>query len=90
MHHWANVRVIDSNFVEKTRKGMISRDKIVTVDGVKYTLHISLELGKGVWHVHIHYRRSTHEAFKRCTKDNELYKDFASFVTVEWIDRVLL
>lgn len=67
---------------------MISRDKIVTVDGVKYLLHLSLELGQDVWHVHIHYRRSTHEAFKRCTKDNELYADFASFVTVEWIDRV--
>lgn len=67
---------------------MVSRDKIVKVDGVKYTLHLSLELGKDVWHVHIHYRRSTHEAFRRCTKDNELYKDFASFVTVDWIDRV--
>lgn len=67
---------------------MKSRDKIVNVDGVKYTLHLSLELGKDVWLVRIHYRRSTHEAFRQCTKDNELYKEFASFVTVDWIDRV--
>lgn len=67
---------------------MISRDKIVTVDGVKYTLHLSLELGKDVWNVLISYRRSTHEGFRLCGKEDELYKEFASFVTVEWIDRV--
>lgn len=67
---------------------MISRDKIVTVEGVRYTLHLSLELGKDVWNVRIYYRRSTHEAFSVCDKTDALYKEFASFVSVEWIDRV--
>lgn len=67
---------------------MISRDKIVTVDGVKYMLHLSLELGKDVWNVRIYYRRSTHEDLSICAKDNVLYRDLASFVTIEWIDRV--
>lgn len=64
---------------------MISRDKIVTVEGVRYTLHLSLELGKDVWNVRIYYRRSTHEAFSVCDKTDALYKEFASFVSVEWI-----
>lgn len=67
---------------------MKSRDKIVTVEGVKYMMHLSLELGKDIWHVQIHYRRSTHESFRLCTKGEELYADLASFVTDEWIDRV--